>query len=62
MYNDRTKANTMKYMKEKRDKLTLDLPLGAKERYRAHAVKQGFKSLTAMIVYLIERDIKENGG
>ena len=34
-----------------------DLSLGDKERYKAHAEKQG-KSLTALIVDLIEADIK----
>ena len=44
-------------MKENRDKLTLNLPLGDKERYKAHAERPG-KSLTALIVDLIEADIK----
>ena len=37
MYDEKAKERTMKYMKEKRDKLTLNLPLGDKERYREHA-------------------------
>ena len=56
-YDEKAKARTMRYMKENRDKLTLNLPLGDKERYKAHAEKQG-KSLTALIVDLIEADIK----
>lgn len=52
MYDEKAKARTMKYMKEKRDKLTLNLPLGDKERYRDYAKSQG-KSLTALIVELI---------
>lgn len=57
MYNDSAKQATMKYMREKRDKLTLNLPLGDKERYRTHAQKRG-KSLTGLIVDLLEQDIK----
>lgn len=64
MYNDKAKQATMKYMREKRDKLTLNLPLGDKERYKAHAERRG-KSLTGLIVELLEQDIKstdsENG-
>ena len=56
-YNEKAKERTMRYMKEKRDKLTLNLPLGDKERYKAHADKKG-TSLTALIVDLIEADIK----
>ena len=59
MYNEKAKINTMKYMKEKRDKLTLNLPLGYKEKYRAYAESQG-KSLTALIMELIEADMKHN--
>ena len=57
MYNEKSKERTMKYMKEKRDKLTLNLPLGDKERYKAHAQSKD-KSLTGLIVDLIEEDIK----
>jgi hypothetical protein len=51
----------MKYMKEKRDKLTLNLPLGDKERYKAHAMSKG-KSLTGLIVDLLENDIQNSDG
>ncbi|MBD5112151.1 MAG: antitoxin [Ruminococcaceae bacterium] len=47
----------MKYMREKRDKLTLNLPLGDKDRYKTHAQKRG-KSLTGLIVDLLEQDIQ----
>lgn len=56
MYDEKSKERTMRYMKEKRDKLTLNLPLGDKERYKAHAEGKG-KSLTGLIVELIEDDI-----
>lgn len=58
-YDEKAKERTMKYMKDKRDKLTLNLPLGDKERYRAYAQSKG-KSLTALWVELIEREMKNN--
>lgn len=61
MYDDKAKTRTMKYMKEKRDKLTLNLPLGDKERYKAYAESKGM-SLTALMVQLIEEDIKNSEG
>lgn len=57
MYDEKSKERTMKYMKEKRDKLTLNLPLGSKERYKNHAKSKG-KRLTNLIVDLLEQDIK----
>lgn len=62
MYDDKSKARTMKYMKEKRENLNINLPLGDKDRYKEHAARRG-KSLTALIVDLLEQDIKnkENG-
>lgn len=58
MYDEKSKERTMRYMKEKRDKLTLNLPLGDKERYKAYAESKG-KSLTSLIVELIEDDISK---
>ena len=58
-YDDKAKDRTIRYMKDKRDKLTLNLPKGDKERYKSHAKKQG-KSLTALIVELLENDIKKD--
>ena len=58
MYNDKAKARTMKYMREKRENLNINLPLGDKNRYKAHAAARG-KSLTALIVELLERDIED---
>lgn len=60
-YDEKAKERTIKYMNEKRDKLTLNLPKGDKERYKAHAESKG-KSLTGLLVELIERDIAENKG
>lgn len=56
-YNEKAKERTIKYMKESRDKLTLNLPKGDKERYKAYAESQG-KSLTGLIVELIEADME----
>lgn len=58
-YDEKSKERTMRYMKEKRDKLTINLPLGDKERYKTHAENQG-KSLTGLFVDLIEADIKKS--
>lgn len=54
-YNEKRKIASMKYNKEKRDSLTLSLPKGKKEEYRAKAESKGL-SLTAYIVSLIEND------
>ena len=59
-YDDKSKERTMRYMKEKRDKLTLNLPAGDKERYKAHAENKGM-SLTALIVELLETDMTTTG-
>ena len=58
MYNEKAKISTMKYMKENRDKLTLNLPKGDKERYRKFAESQG-KTLTSLICELLEKEILE---
>lgn len=60
MYDAKAKERTMKYMKEKRDKLTLNLPLGMKERFKMYAASKG-QSLTELIVDLIEFDINRSG-
>ena len=68
-YDEKSKERTMRYMKDKRDKLTLNLPLGDKEKYKTHAEVKHGKSLTGLIVDLLEEDIarfntdaaKENG-
>lgn len=57
-YDEKSKARTIKYMNEKRDKLTLNLPKGDKDRYKQHADSRG-KSLTGLIVELLEEDIKK---
>ena len=57
-YDEKAKERTIRYMGEKRDKLTLNLPKGAKERYKTHAETIHGKSLTAFIIDLIEKDIQ----
>lgn len=59
-YNEKIKERVMKYMAESRDKLTLNLPKGDKDRYKAFAESQG-KSLTALIVELIEKEMSKGG-
>ena len=58
-YDKKSKERTMRYMKDKRDKLTLNLPAGDKERYKNHAEKKRGRSLTKLIVDLLEEDIKK---
>ena len=58
-YNEKAKERSNRYRAEKRDKLTLDLPKGAKERYKTHALSRGKRSLTALIVELLENDIEQ---
>lgn len=57
MYNESTKKATIKYMRDKRDKLTLDFPKGYKERYRQHAQSKGI-SLNRLIMDLLDEDIR----
>lgn len=60
-YDEKAKERTMRYMSEKRDKLTLNLPKGDKERYKAFAESRG-KSLTQLIVDLIESEMEREAG
>ncbi len=41
MYNENAKNRTMRYMKESRDKLTLNLPKGIKDEYKLYARFKG---------------------
>ena len=59
-YDKKSKDRTMRYLAEKRDKLTLNLPKGDKDRYKAFADSRG-QSLTALIVDLLEQEIKKEG-
>lgn len=55
-YDEKAKERTMKYRKEKRDKLTLDFQKGKKEIYKNYAQSMG-KSLTALIIELLENEM-----
>ena len=55
MYDEKAKARTIKYLKSKREKLNLNLPLGTKEIWRGIAAEHGM-SLTALITKLIEEE------
>lgn len=57
MYNDVSKKATMKYIKENLEEVRFRVRKGEKERYKAHAERQG-KSLTALIIDLLEQDIR----
>ena len=59
MYNENAKNRTMKYMKENRDKLTLNLPKGKKDEYKEYAQSKGM-SLTELIMSLIDADMKKS--
>ncbi len=54
-YTESRKKASMKYNKEKRDMLNLNLPKGKKEIYRAQAKRRGM-TLTAYIIKLLEDD------
>ena len=59
MYNEKSKKATMKYIKNNLEEVRFRVKKGDKERYKEHAQKRG-KSLTALIVELLERDIEEH--
>lgn len=57
-YDETAKKASMKYMKEKRENLNLNMPKGKKDEYRAQAERHGM-SLNAYIIHLLEQD-KDN--
>lgn len=61
-YTEAQKRASIKYLNEKTDDIRLRVPKGDKGRYKTHAERRG-KSLTALIVDLLEQDIQsaENG-
>lgn len=56
-YTDAQKRASIKYLNEKTDDIRLRVPKGYKERYKNYAKQQG-KSLTALIVELLEKAIE----
>lgn len=58
-YDEKSKERTMRYMKEKRDRITVGVPKGDKERYMQYATSKGL-SLNKLIVQLLEEEIKKS--
>lgn len=58
-YDEKSKERTMRYMKAKRDRITIGVPKGDKDRYMQHAKSKGM-SLNACFVQLIENDINNS--
>jgi predicted HicB family RNase H-like nuclease len=48
-YDEKAKYRTMRYMKDKRDRIVIGTAKGEKERYRQHAEAQG-ESLNAFAI------------
>ena len=57
-YSEAQKKATAKYMKNKLDDIKVRVPKGKREVYKAHAERQG-KSLNALIIELLEKDMQE---
>ena len=55
-YDEKSKERTMRYMKDKRDRIVIGTAKGEKERYRAHAESQG-ESLNAFMIRAAEEAI-----
>ena len=60
MYNEKTKASMMRYKKEKREEVRLNVPKGTLAKYKAFAETQGM-SMTAYITALMEREMAAAG-
>lgn len=58
-YSEAQKKATAKYMKNKLDDIKVRVPKGKREVYKAHAERKG-KSLNALIVELLEKDMQED--
>ena len=58
-YSEAQKKATPKYMKNKLDDIKVRVPKGKREVYKAHAERQG-KSLNALIIELLEKDMQEH--
>ena len=57
-YSKAQKKATAKYMKNKLDDIKVRVPKGKREVYKAHAERKG-KSLNALIIELLEKDMQE---
>lgn len=58
-YSEAQKKATAKYMKNKLDDIKVRVPKGKREVYKAHAERKG-KSLNALIIELLEKDMQED--
>lgn len=58
-YSEAQKKATAKYMKNKLDDIKVRVPKGKREVYKAHAERQG-KSLNALIIEVLEKDMQEH--
>lgn len=58
-YKHSNSKAVVKYISKNYDQISVRLPKGDRERYKSHAEKQGI-SLNALIIKLLEQDIKEN--
>lgn len=52
-------AHQNDYNKQKYDRLSIMLPKGTRDKYKAYAQSRGM-SLNALVVYLLDKDIEEN--
>ena len=57
-YTESGKRATMKYIKENLEQISFRVPKGKKDEYKDFAESQG-KSLTALIVELLEREMAD---
>ncbi|RGG71139.1 hypothetical protein DWW95_06800 [Ruminococcus sp. AF17-6LB] len=58
-YTEAQKKATAKYMKNNLDDIKVRVPKGKREIYKAHAERKG-KSLNALIIELLEKDMQEH--
>ena len=57
MVSEAQKKATSKYISKAYDQVSLRMPKGKREEYKAHAERQG-KSLNALIIELLEKDMR----
>lgn len=60
MYDEKAKIRNDRYKKSKREKVSLDVPKGTKEKYKAYAASKGM-SMTALMTQLMEREMEQDG-
>lgn len=58
-YTDAQKRASMKYLSEKTDSIQIRTPKGTKDRWRAAAEAQGYKSMQQFIIEAVEAAIQE---